>query len=461
MLRTYLSRLRTSLAAAGLAIERRPAGYVLSADQDIVDVHRFRHLVAHARTADDEQAIRLFDEALALWRGEPFAGLDTPWLADVRAGLEREHTAARLDRVDVALRCGRHTQVLPELFTLAEQEVLDERVAAQFMLALHRAGRTTDALAHYRQLRTRLIEQLGTEPGTALQDLHQRILDTDPALTPCSAAISSGTTAKVEQPLPRQLPAPPRWFTGRGIELDRLDQALSATPADAMVMISAIGGAGGIGKTWLALAWAHQHAERFPDGQLFVDLHGFSPTQEPMAPAVAVRGFLDALGVDPDRIPTDLDAQAALYRSLVAKRRMLVVLDNAATTEQVIPLLPGSPTCTVLITGRTRLASLIDRHGAHHLQLDVLTRQEARVLLAARIGTDRVAAEPDIVNELAELCEGYPLALSITARNAATRPAIPLAEIATELRELGLEMLDHDTDPAASLPAVLSWSLRA
>jgi tetratricopeptide (TPR) repeat protein len=283
--------------------------------------------------------------------------------------------------------------------------------------------------------------------------------------------------------IPRQLPAAPGLFTGRTAELARLDRALThaaapqgpgtdtrepttAAPATGpahagtTVLVSAIGGAGGIGKTWLALAWAHRHLERFPDGQLFVDLHGFSPTGEPVQPAVAVRGFLDALEVDPNRIPTDLDAQATLYRSLVAGRRMLIVLDNAATSDQVAPLLPGSPSCTVLVTGRHRLASLIDRHGARHLPLDVLSAEEARSLLAARLGADRVAAEPEAVDELIELCGGHPLALSITARTASTRPDVALAEAAAELRDLGLEALDHDTDPAASLPTVLSWSLR-
>ncbi|MEU0532339.1 ATP-binding protein [Amycolatopsis tolypomycina] len=263
-------------------------------------------------------------------------------------------------------------------------------------------------------------------------------------------------------PIPRQLPAAPGLFTGRTAELARLDRALTPAPQGqgATALVSAIGGAGGIGKTWLALAWAYRHLERFPDGQLFVDLHGFSPTGEPVQPAVAVRGFLDALGVEANRIPTDLDAQAALYRSLVAGRRMLIVLDNAATSDQVAPLLPGSPSCTVLITGRHRLASLIDRHDAHHLPLDVLSPEEACSLLAARLGADRVAAEPEAVDELIGLCGGHPLALSITARTAGPRSGVALAEAAAELRDLGLEALDHDTDPAASLPTVLSWSLR-
>ncbi|WP_323055936.1 AfsR/SARP family transcriptional regulator [Lentzea sp. NEAU-D7] len=273
--RNYVSRLRQALTGE-VTVVRRGGGYVLEVDPEAVDLLRFRHLVQQARSADDARALTLLEEAAGLWRGEPFAGLDTPWLAAVRTGLEQERIAARLDHVDVALRCGRHTEVLPELFALAEQEDVDERVAAQFMLALHRAGRTTDALAHYRRLRARLIDQLGTGPGTELQDLHQRILDADPALVPPSAATARETAAKAEQPVPRQLPAPPRWFTGRSDELARLDHALSdgaRTPA-ATVVISAIGGAGGIGKTWLALTWAHHQAGRFPDGQLFTDLHG-------------------------------------------------------------------------------------------------------------------------------------------------------------------------------------------
>ncbi|GAA1308877.1 AfsR/SARP family transcriptional regulator [Saccharothrix xinjiangensis] len=470
----YVSRLRRVLTLAGdVAVVRRGGGYVLEVDPEAVDVHRFRRLVQQARGRDDARALALLEEAEGLWRGEPFAGLDTLWLAAVRTGLERERIAAQLDRIDVALRCGQHTEVLPELFALAERDDLDERVAAQFMLALHRTGRTADALAHYRQLRDRVVKQLGTELGITLQNLHQRILDTDPALILPSAAITSETAAGTEKPVPRQLPVPPRWFTGRSTELARLDEALTAelaegpqpastrsgTRAANTVVISAIGGAGGIGKTWLALAWAHRHLDRFPDGQLFVDLQGVSPTDEPMTPAVAVRGFLDALGVDPGRIPTDPEAQAALYRSLVAGKQMLIVLDNAATSKQVIPLLPGSPTCAVLVTGRIRPTSLIDRHCASYVNLGVLSPAEARALLAARLGSDRVTAEHDAVDELLELCGGYPLALSIIARIAATCPGLPLTELAAELRELGLEMLDHDIDPAASLPTVLSWSL--
>ncbi|MCS7478701.1 BTAD domain-containing putative transcriptional regulator [Umezawaea endophytica] len=467
----YVSRLRRVLTPADdVAVVRRGGGYVLEVDPEAVDLHRFRRLVEQARGSEDPQALALLEEAVGLWRGEPFAGLETPWLAAVRTNLERERVAARLDRVDVALRCGRHTEVLPELFALADQDDLDERVAAQFMLALHNAGRTADALVHYRRLRARLIEQLGTEPGTALQDLHQRILDTDPALTPPT----SGTAAKPQDPVPQQLPAPPRWFTGRGTELARLDQALATQPgqdppssdtgseaqAAATVVISAIGGAGGIGKTWLALTWSHRHLDRFPDGQLFVDLRGFSPDSEPMPPTTAVRGFLHALGADPGRIPVDPQAQAALYRSLVTHKRMLIVLDNAADAAQAAPLLPGGDSCTVLVTSRKTLTGLITRHGAHHLTLDTLGDDAARALLTRRLGAARVAAEPDAVAELVGLCGGFPLALGIIAGRAYAHPDVPLAEFAADLRGLGVDALEDD-DPATSLPTVLSWSFRA
>ncbi|GHH42248.1 AfsR/SARP family transcriptional regulator [Lentzea cavernae] len=456
-LHSHISRLRQALlGAAGVEIVLRSGGYVLMVDHadQSVDLHRFRDLRTRARDADDVQRVRLLTDAVALWRGEPLTGLAGQWAEAERDRLRQELLAAEHDLIDARLRIGQGQELVVELSARVAGYPLDERVAGQYLLALHHAGRSADALEHYRQLRDRLVEELGADPGAPLQELHQRILTADSTL---SIRPGGGVTAQMV--VPQQLPAAPSHFTGRETELAALTANLDQAGPDRTVVIAAIGGTGGIGKTWLALAWAHLHLDRFSDGQLFVDLNGFSPVQEPMAPEVAVRGFLDALGVDPGRIPAELHAQAALYRTLVAGRRVLVVLDNAATAEQVIPLLPGSPTCTVLVTGRTRLASLIDRHGARHLQLDVLTPDEARALLAARLGADPVAAEPDAVNELVELCGSNPLALSITARDAATRPGFSLAEVAAELRKLGLEILDHDTDPAASLPAVLSWSL--
>ncbi|NKE60062.1 tetratricopeptide repeat protein, partial [Lentzea sp. PSKA42] len=253
-----------------------------------------------------------------------------------------------------------------------------------------------------------------------------------------------------------QLPAPPAPFVGREDVLERLD----AVRDTSTLIISAIAGAGGIGKSWLALHWPHRNAERFPDGQLFVDLRGFSPGSEPMDPAVAVRGFLDALGVEPSRIPVEQHAQAAMFRSLVADRRMLLVLDNAADAAQVVPLLPGTDTCTVVVTSRSTLTGLVTGHGAHQLSVDTLTPDEAAGVLTARLGSARIEAEPDAVAELIGLCGGFPLALSIIAGRASTQPHLTLAALASELRESALDALD-DIDPAASLPAVLSSSHRA
>lgn len=236
----------------------------------------------------------------------------------------------------------------------------------------------------------------------------------------------------------------------------------TATETGGRMVISAIGGSGGIGKTWLALHWAHQNADRFPDGQLYVDLRGFDPTGALMHPAVAVRGFLDALGVQPNVIPVEMDAQAALYRSLVAGRRMLIVLDNARDSAQVAPLLPGSSTCMVLVTSRRRLPGLVTAHGALPLDLDVLPEAEARELLGRRIGHSRIAAEPAAVGEILALCAGLPLAISIVAACATNHPDFPLAVLAGELRDASarLDALDAG-ELTADLRAVFSWSFHA
>lgn len=259
--------------------------------------------------------------------------------------------------------------------------------------------------------------------------------------------------------VPQQLPAPPALFTGREADLDRLTQILSGGSAGPVV-ISAVGGAGGIGKTWLVLHWAHRHVDRFPDGQLYVDLRGFSPEGEPMPTSAALRGFLCALGVQPAAIPADEHAQSALFRSVTANRRMLIVLDNAASTEQVTPLLPGSSPCIVLVTSRRRLAGLGSAHGAHYLALDVLPAAQARDVLTMRIGAARLVREPEAAHALVAGCGGFPLALSVVAGRASAHPHLSLSTVVTELRDAGLQGLD-DGDPAASVPVVLSWSYRA
>ena len=261
--------------------------------------------------------------------------------------------------------------------------------------------------------------------------------------------------------VPRQLPAVVAYFTGRAGELAALSQLLerqSATEGGA-VPIAAIGGTAGVGKTALALHWAHQVAERFPDGQLYLNLRGFGPDGTSVKPEQAVRRLLDGLEVPAERIPVDLDAQAALYRSLLAGRRMLVVLDNASGAAQVRLLLPGAPGCLVLVTSRNQLAGLAAADGAHLLTLDLLTGAEAYELLGRRLGSARVTDEPDAVAELVRLCARLPLALNIAAARAATRPALPLAALAAELRDerIRLDALDAG-DAAVDIRTVFSWS---
>ncbi|MDX8148704.1 BTAD domain-containing putative transcriptional regulator [Lentzea sp. BCCO 10_0061] len=453
----YLSRLRQALAVMDAAhLVRKAGGYALEVGQSAVDLHLFHDLCARARARDDRQIVTLLEEALGLWRGEALTGLDGDWSAAERDRLHQQRLNAEHDLVDALLRLGHGEDLVAGLSARVADNPLDERVAGQYMLALYRAGRATDALEHHRRLRERLVGDLGIDPGTVLQDLHRRILAADPAL--------STTTAEVNKPsvVPLQLPAVPGLFTGRVTALTQLDRALTTSAGGssaqggrgATAVISAIGG---IGKTWLALAWAHRNLHRFPDGQLWVDLRGFSPG-EPKQAADVLADFLAALGVDRDHQPQDPDARAALYRTHTAGKRMLLLLDNAATPDQVVPLLPGGDSCTVLITSRHRLPALLTRHGAHPVHLDVLTHAEARTLLDDSLGGTRAAVAKQAVTELSGLCGGFPLALGLVAARIRSSPDL-VHEIVEDLRELGLDALDSDS-PDASLPTILSYSLR-
>ncbi|HEU5356671.1 MAG TPA: tetratricopeptide repeat protein [Actinocrinis sp.] len=267
----------------------------------------------------------------------------------------------------------------------------------------------------------------------------------------------------VQQVAVQQLPAAPRTFTGRIRELAHLDAALDDQSRDAGTpMVCAIGGMGGVGKTWLAVHWAHRRLDRFPDGQLYANLRGFEPVSQPMTPATVVRGFLEALGVPPAACPVTQEAQAGLYRSLVADRRMLILLDNARDTAQVTPLLPGNATCTVLITSRHQLTGLITTHGARSVALGVLPENDARRLLARHLGRARLDAEPEATAALLDCCAGLPLALGIVAARATVHPQLSLADLVGELRESAhrLDGLDAG-EPQVDLRGVLSWSSRA
>jgi tetratricopeptide (TPR) repeat protein/transcriptional regulator with XRE-family HTH domain len=307
-----------------------------------------------------------------------------------------------------------------------------------------------------------LIRALGLPDATGTKLVARyRAPGDEPALP---AAPTAAETAEVpaEPAVPRQLPTAVPYFAGRTSELRLLDAMLSdAGRGSTGVVISAIGGTAGVGKTALALNWAHRVAPNFPDGQLYANLRGFDPAGSPTEPADVLRGFLDALQVHPERFPATTEGLAALYRSLLADRTMLVLLDNAADVAQVRPLLPASPRCLVIVTSRRELSALAAAEGARLLSLDVLPEREAIELLAARLGTDRADAEPDAITQLATLCARLPLALSVIVARAAAAPNLPLAALVTELTELQgrLDALDAG-DPAANVRTVFSLSYR-
>ena len=464
-IRNYVKRLRQALGQPGQErISFRQHGYVISVAERELDVSRFENLLTTARDAARmcswDEAAATVRAALSLWRGEPLADIDSDQLVMREGSRLAELRLQGMEiRVEVELRLGRHAEMLAELERLAAENPLREHLHALLMLALYRCGRQAEALTAYRQARAVLTGELGIEPGGELRELQQQILTADPALDlpePAGTGASGLAAGK-----PRQLPPAVADFTGRVAELAALTQVLDAagTGAPGTVVISAIGGMAGVGKTALALHWAHQVAGQFPDGQLYVNLRGYDPSGTPAAPEAAIRGFLDALGVPSARIPPSPQGQAGLYRSLLADRRMLIVADNARDEEHVRPLLPASPGSLVLVTSRSQLEGLAAADGARMISLDVLSPAEAVHLLTARLGPARAAAEPGAVDDIARLCTCLPLALAVAAARAAASPGFLLAVLAAELHDAAdrLDVLDAD-DPATSVRAVFSWS---
>ncbi|MFI5793702.1 AfsR/SARP family transcriptional regulator [Streptomyces sp. NPDC051677] len=468
--------------AAGRWLMRDAGGYRLVTDGDSSDLPRFRALREEGRRIAERspaRALELLTEALSLWRGPVADGVPAQARAHpVFDAVDRERLAALREAADAALRAGTPDVVLPELRQAAARHPLDEPLQAALVAALAAAGHRPEALAAYDTVRARLAEELGIDPGAELRQARDTVLRQAPPTGTHEAgdgAGPDGTTASVGEPPapaapspahppsalpPAQLPYDIPVFTGRRAELDEVlgmfgaDVALPRT-----VVISAIGGMAGVGKTTLAVHWAHRVAERFPDGQLYVNLRGFDPSGAVMEPGEAVRGFLDALGVPPERVPHGVDAQSAPYRSLLAGRRVLVVLDNARDTEQVRPLLPGSPGCLAIVTSRDELSGLV---AAHSLTLRPFDAGQARAFLVRRLGAERVAAEPDAADEIGELCAGLPLALACVAARAVVHPDFPLAAVAAELREAhgSLDAFAR-SDASVDVGTVFSWSSRA
>ena len=464
--RNYVKRLRAALGETGPArISTRPRGYVVSLDAGELDVARFEALLRTAQAAAQrgswEAAADGAREALTLWRGEPLADVESEVLAAREVPRLAELRLQALEaRIEASLHLGRQADVITELQRLVVVYPLREHLHAQLMLALYLCGRQAEALAAYRDVRRVLVAELGAEPGTELRELHQQILTADPALV---LPEPDGAAASAPEPVvPRQLPAEPAHFAGRAGELAALSGLLDQ-PGDRQrgtVVISAIGGTAGVGKTALAVHWAHQVADRFPGGQLYVDLRGYDPDR-PVPAADALAGFLRALGVPGPEIPVAADERSARFRSLVAGKRVLVVLDNAGSVGQVRPLLPGAPGCLVLVTSRDSLAGLVARDGAQRLDLDLLSPGEAAGLLRELIGA-RAAADPGATAALAAQCARLPLALRVAAELAAARPAVSLAGLVSELadQQRRLDLLAAGGDPRTAVRAVFSWSCR-
>jgi DNA-binding SARP family transcriptional activator/tetratricopeptide (TPR) repeat protein len=455
------------MRAAGSWVVRAGGGYRLDVGREtngaLVDLLQFRELRAKGRQAvSADEAITLLLAAVELWQGPCAAGTEPEVRAHpLFAAVDREYLAAVEELADVALRRGAAERVLPVVHAAAAGNEWDEQLQAKLVLTLAATGRQAEALAVYAQARSRLNRELGIDPGPELRAAHERVLrqqlgdDEAPA-----EPVPAGPATAAPMVRPAQLPADLPTFTGRVAELNRA-RALLADPerVASSLVIGAIDGMAGIGKTTLAVHWAHEVADRFPDGQLYVNLRGFDPGGAVLDPADAVRGFLEGLGVPPKQVPAGLPAQAALYRSLLAGRRMLILLDNARDAEQVRPLLPGSAGCLVIVTSRNRPDSLIAADGAHPLTLDLLSVNEARTALESRLGAGRIAAEPEAVDEIIDACGRLPLALAVVAARAAAHPDFPLSAFAAELRDAAgsLEAFS-DGGAGTDARAVFSWS---
>jgi DNA-binding SARP family transcriptional activator/tetratricopeptide (TPR) repeat protein len=408
---------------------------------------------AHRLSAAGEtsQAVTELRAGLRLWRGSALAGLAGRTLEAAAARLDEQRRTAIEECIELELRLGRHADLVGELTELVASHPLRERLVGQLMTALHRSGRQSDALDAYHRLRKALADELGLEPGAQLRELHTTILKDEDV----SAEVVQARPA-VSRVIPAQLPGDVVGFTGRVRHLKELDELL---PGGTTTAITVIAGTAGIGKTALAVHWAQRARHHFPDGQLYVNLRGFDPGGSPVHPAEVLLGFLEALDVPPTRLPVGLAPRSALYRSLLADRRMVVVLDNARDADQVRPLLPGSRSCLTVVTSRSVLSGLVAAEGARPVVLDVFDPAEAQQMLALRLGRERLAAEPAAVDEIIVRCASLPLALAVAAARAATHPGFPLAALAAELGTArgGLDTLSGN-DPATDVRAVFSWS---
>ncbi|MEV4621127.1 BTAD domain-containing putative transcriptional regulator [Asanoa sp. NPDC049573] len=419
-LKTYVSALRAALspdAPSKAPIRTAPNGYAIDIDTDGVDAIRFERLIARAgdaaRRGAEDVRVSLLESALTLWRGRPFEDVQPSCdLLDATiCRFEELRLGAVEDLLAARLAAGRHSEALRELRGWVTRHPLRERLWEQLMLALYRDGRQAEALRAYQRLRERLTDEIGMEPSVPVRDLHSRILKADPSL------LARGTAATV----PHQLPLDVETFVGRGAELTDLNRILARGSP-----VVVVHGPAGAGKSALVIR-AAGNVSRFPDGELYVNLHGASPGVAPLTAAECLGRFLRALGVSVADVPQNTEEAAALYRSLIANRRMLVVLDNASSVGQVSSLLPGGGGTNVIITSRRRLATL---PGATHLEVRPLAPDDARLLVERLVDGRGLGPQ---VRKLAALCDHLPLAIHLAATRLRNRPGWTVADLVDRL----------------------------
>ncbi|MCI0687759.1 MAG: tetratricopeptide repeat protein [Sporichthyaceae bacterium] len=460
----YIHRLRRILGADRITGRD---GYALHAAPDEVDAHRFAQLAQAGQQelsdGDSRSASIHLHQALALWRGAAFAGLeDQPLIAAQAAYLDDQRLTALEHRIDADLALARHGELATELTGLTTEYPYRERFHAQRMLALYRSGRQAEALAAYRRLRTILTDDLGVDPWPNVQRLHLAMLRSDPSLDLIAGPAGAGRPGKPPAatspapPTPQQLPAAVSDFTGRAgelaslDELAKLDELARAGDRANRSEVVVITGTAGVGKTALALHWGHAISTGFPDGQLYANLRGYGAGR-PAEPGPVLLSFLRALGAA-EEAPAGLDETASRYRSALAGKRVLVLLDNAGSAEQVRPLLPGGPGCLVVVTSRDNLAELVDTDGTHRLTLDVLDPPTAVDLLNRLLGRDRINAELAAATELSRACDHLPLAIRIAAAHLADRPDRAIAtQVAAMTAGARLDQLRVEGDESSAV----------
>ncbi len=453
----YVSRLRKLFAAGDAVVAgqgppelvTRAPGYLLRVDTERIDAHRARALVNHALGLGAADRSRVLSQALTLWRGPVLADIASARLHRMAApSLDELRLLALEERADADLELGEHRNLVAELSTLVDENPLRERLTGQLMLACYRAGRRAEAQARYHALRERLSDELGIDPGPELRALYERLLRDDETLL--GGHRDPATTPSPAGAVPAGLPPAAAGFVGREREMAALDRMLADRGQGSAHLVAAITGPAGVGKSALAVTWSHRVAHTFPDGALHARLRGFDSESAPLSPGEVLTGFLKKLGVAADGVPLDVDDRAALYRSLLSGRRVLVLLDDARDADQVRPLLPGSPGAVVVVTSRRRLDGLVVRSGARALPLETLPTESAVELLDRAGVPGRAAAEPAAARLLAHLCGGLPLALRIAAARLAANPGRAVGELVGELtdernRLHGLEIDESDT----------------